>query len=76
MGHELGVDFSRTYSCYKGGPGPLRRLLHLRGAPGSLQGSRNPGPDGLCACGAATKYRGLNIKGKFPASGQWNTPIH
>lgn len=20
MGHELGVDFSRTYSCYKGGP--------------------------------------------------------
>lgn len=76
MGHEPGRGLLPHLLLLQGRSRPLRRLLHLRGAPGSLQGSRNPGPDGLCACGAATKYRGLNIKGKFPASGQWNTPIH
>ena len=34
---------------------PLRRLFHLHGTPGSLQGSRNSGSNGLCACGIASK---------------------
>lgn len=55
MGQDLGVDFSRTYSCYKGGAVHWRRLFHLHGTPGSLQGSRDSGSNGLCACGIASK---------------------
>ena len=52
MGQDLGVDFSRTYSCYKGGAvhcGVCSTCMER------LQGSRNSGSNGLCACGIASK---------------------
>lgn len=44
MGQDLGVDFSRTYSCYKGGAVHWRRLFHLHGTPEAFREAGIPDP--------------------------------
>lgn len=55
MGQDLGRGLFPHLFLLQGRSRPLRRLFHLHGTPGSLQGSRNSGSNGLCACGIASK---------------------
>lgn len=54
MGQDLGGLFPHLF-LLQGRSRPLRRLFHLHGTPGSLQGSRNLGSNGLRARGIASK---------------------